>query len=68
MKTSAKQMKHMKQSMVEAGGINLGEEVVPRTVQRMRLNRSSGQVAEASPVWERENGVKVSVPRDLHIE
>jgi len=48
MKTSAKQMK---QSMVEAGGINLGEEVVPRTVQWMRLNRNSGQVEEQTEAY-----------------
>jgi len=37
--------------MVEAGGINLGEEVVPRTVQWMRLNRNSGQVEEQTEAY-----------------
>jgi len=36
--------------MVEAGEINLGEEVVPRIVQRMRLNRNSGQLEEQTEV------------------
>ena len=37
--------------MVEAGEINLGEEVVPRTAQRMRLNRNSGQLEEQTEAY-----------------